>query len=434
MGHVALEGAVCHCACALKNGLLGGAVCRSECCVILGALPGHVVLEGAVCRCSCARKHGLLGETLMRRSPDRSLLLRPGLGDAEAVFVDPSKKTAAVRSLQEACYVARHPLQVVRRRRLPMDATRARGGRSEARSRLRRRRGQDLRIVPTCLEVRRGRSRSRAQASLLLPGKEEGPHLPIPHVKEQVKEVAAWASTSPGSQEAWRQPLFPALGNGIPNKAATVAGWQLLVPVDRTLGGHSARRSGAKFYARQGWHVTAIQHLCRWASSQVLEHVEEAYAEDPVAAKKPCKEDLVVCEWQAIPALAGRVMQVEEKQRAAWDLLTAQQRECARPVQAPRQDPVKDEELLSVPCRRAIQRCTRGPPRTGRHPVGFGPPGAGGTLPTSPSACRRPASWSRARSSIASGVSRTLRSSPRLRHKRSGGCSDVARKTSGLAS
>ena len=61
--------------------------------------------------------------------------------------------------------------------------------------------------------------------------------------------------------------------------SAMVAGWLRLAPAGFTVGGHSARRSGAIRCAHEGWHITAIQHLGRWASTQVLEYVEEAYVE-----------------------------------------------------------------------------------------------------------------------------------------------------------
>ena len=49
-------------------------------------------------------------------------------------------------------------------------------------------------------------------------------------------------------------------------ESAMVAGWQRLAPAGFTVGGHSARRSGAKWCAHEGWHITAIRHLGRWSS------------------------------------------------------------------------------------------------------------------------------------------------------------------------
>ena len=81
------------------------------------------------------------------------------------------------------------------------------------------------------------------------------------------------------------------------------------------MGGHSARRSGAKRCALEGWHITAIQHLDRWASTQVLEYVEEAYAEVPgtgqaVGAPQLQSEE----DWAPLPALHDRLKAVEEQQ------------------------------------------------------------------------------------------------------------------------
>ena len=75
-------------------------------------------------------------------------------------------------------------------------------------------------------------------------------------------------------------PLFPAKGGGAATKKQVVNSWQALAPPGHpSLGGHSPRLSGAKRRAPEGWSLTAIQHLGRWASSAVLAYVEEALAD-----------------------------------------------------------------------------------------------------------------------------------------------------------
>ena len=79
-------------------------------------------------------------------------------------------------------------------------------------------------------------------------------------------------------------PYLFATPNGEPlAKAAFVAEWQALAPPGHEqLGGHSARRSGAKWCARLGWPLATTQKVGRWAGSTVLEYVEEALHELPV--------------------------------------------------------------------------------------------------------------------------------------------------------
>ena len=46
-----------------------------------------------------------------------------------------------------------------------------------------------------------------------------------------------------------------------------------------SVGGHSARRSGAKFFCRCGWQPWQIQFHGRWGSDAVLGYTEEVFAE-----------------------------------------------------------------------------------------------------------------------------------------------------------
>ena len=103
----------------------------------------------------------------------------------------------------------------------------------------------------------------------------------------------------------WTGPLFPDWAGNRVSKADTVAAWQTLAPSDHDkLGGHSARRSGAKRYARLGWQLSAIQYLGRWASTAVLGYIEDMMAE---MTGSGTFED-----WQqAVPQLLKRLADAE---------------------------------------------------------------------------------------------------------------------------
>ena len=81
-------------------------------------------------------------------------------------------------------------------------------------------------------------------------------------------------------------PLFPTPSGGVPAKNAVCEAWSRLSTCG-PLTGHSARRSGAKYYARTGWTLPAIQRLGRWASKQVMKYVEEALSETTVRPTLP---------------------------------------------------------------------------------------------------------------------------------------------------
>ena len=70
---------------------------------------------------------------------------------------------------------------------------------------------------------------------------------------------------------------------------------------------------------RAGWHITAVQHLGRWASSQVVEYVEEAHAEEPGPTRRAAPGQLSGKDWAPVPAWEDRIKAVEEAQeRSAW--------------------------------------------------------------------------------------------------------------------
>ena len=74
-------------------------------------------------------------------------------------------------------------------------------------------------------------------------------------------------------------PLFINTEGNMVSKQEVVRAWRSLSISGAGVTGHSARRSGAKDYARMGWALYRIQYLGRWASSAVLGYVEEAFAD-----------------------------------------------------------------------------------------------------------------------------------------------------------
>ena len=88
------------------------------------------------------------------------------------------------------------------------------------------------------------------------------------------------------------------------------------------VGGHSARRSGAKFYAPALWPLLSLQLVGRWAGATVLVYVEEALKERalqpdgaPVAlpaAAPGATEGGAPSVEAALPPLAARIAKVEE--------------------------------------------------------------------------------------------------------------------------
>ena len=104
--------------------------------------------------------------------------------------------------------------------------------------------------------------------------------------------------------------LFPTTAGDIATKAAVVAGWQALAPPGHAaLGGHSARRSGAKAYARRGVSLRCIMHLGRWSSACVLGYVEEALSETSFGEARP------VCVAPPAEALDGVLRDFERRMK-----------------------------------------------------------------------------------------------------------------------
>ena len=67
-------------------------------------------------------------------------------------------------------------------------------------------------------------------------------------------------------------------------KAQLIADWRLLYGTK--VSGHSARRTGALRYIRQGWAIAQVAYLGRWKSSVIYEYATEALESMPVNASK----------------------------------------------------------------------------------------------------------------------------------------------------
>ena len=88
-----------------------------------------------------------------------------------------------------------------------------------------------------------------------------------------------WSQFGWRMEEASDHALFPLANGATATKAQIVDAWGFLATSAEKPSGHSPRRSGAKRYARAGWSVWMIQFMGRWATSTVLEYIEEAMAE-----------------------------------------------------------------------------------------------------------------------------------------------------------
>ena len=85
--------------------------------------------------------------------------------------------------------------------------------------------------------------------------------------------------------------LFPNESGSKVTKLHLVKGW--MDHIDHEMSGHSARRSGAMFYTRQGLGIHEISVLGRWKSSAVFRYIEEALEEVPlnslILGKRPAE-------------------------------------------------------------------------------------------------------------------------------------------------
>ena len=95
--------------------------------------------------------------------------------------------------------------------------------------------------------------------------------------------VAKLCLAGRGEEQADQHLFKPAKGNRNPGKAQMVKAWAKYV--NPYISGHSARRSGAMHYTREGMDVADIMFLGRWKSSAVFRYVEEAMEEMPANRK-----------------------------------------------------------------------------------------------------------------------------------------------------
>ena len=107
-------------------------------------------------------------------------------------------------------------------------------------------------------------------------------------------------------------PLFPSGSGNWVAQTDMVKAWSgTLAPA---VTGHSARRSGAMRYTRQGMAVSDISFLGRWKSAAVYRYIEEALQEIPLNAR--CTQ--VSCESREEPSILGPVtIPCGEKEGAA---------------------------------------------------------------------------------------------------------------------
>ena len=105
---------------------------------------------------------------------------------------------------------------------------------------------------------------------------------PVCMLRRQVADISYVTGTSPCDVEALDVPLFPTCLGDAPSKEATVRAWRALVPgrpVGEEIGGHSARRSGAKLFSRCGWDLWKTQFHGRWGGEAVKGYTEEVFVE-----------------------------------------------------------------------------------------------------------------------------------------------------------
>ena len=113
-------------------------------------------------------------------------------------------------------------------------------------------------------------------------------------------------------------PLFPDKDGTRIQKVKMVKSW--MDNINEELTGHSARRSGAMWYARKGLPVHAIGLLGRWKSSAVFRYIEEALQEIPlntnVMANTAVTQDRqLICPGTPVPGTpAAHVTKFQEGQ------------------------------------------------------------------------------------------------------------------------
>lgn len=96
----------------------------------------------------------------------------------------------------------------------------------------------------------------------------KAPTILLGHLLDKLQRLAAGASK-----------LCVEKGKKMATKAMLVSSWQTIFKQRDT--GHSARRTGALSYIREGWSISQVAYLGRWKSSVILQYAEEALASMP---------------------------------------------------------------------------------------------------------------------------------------------------------
>jgi hypothetical protein len=105
---------------------------------------------------------------------------------------------------------------------------------------------------------------------------------PVCALKRQLTFACGRAGVSRNEDRALEIPLFPTATGETASKEATIQAWKAMVskrPEGEEIGGHSARRSGAKTMSRCGWELWKTQFHGRWGSDAVKGYTEEVFAE-----------------------------------------------------------------------------------------------------------------------------------------------------------
>ena len=123
-------------------------------------------------------------------------------------------------------------------------------------------------------------------------------------LEQKARVLEKWSGKFPDMDDD-DLPLCPTVEGKVAAKAQMVSAWRLLKPEDlEDPTGHTARRSGAKHFARRGWVWPAIRFHGRWLSTVVLAYLESAIAETGLGA---AFED----DDNAIPSLEERIWKIE---------------------------------------------------------------------------------------------------------------------------
>ena len=122
-------------------------------------------------------------------------------------------------------------------------------------------------------------------------------------------------------------PLFPDSQGKPVTKFHMVTAWTK--HVDEEMSGHSARRSGAMRYARQGMSVQSIQFLGRWKSSAVFRYIEEAMTEIPMN----------MATYNAKPESVSKISEEVTKRKALRPKATAKAKQAQEEEESPASPP-----------------------------------------------------------------------------------------------